>query len=94
MISKEASEATGVLTSLFTPRSLTLGALALGGASLLLGGLLYVQFENEKSTQESLRKDIYPLEEVISYLEEHLYQSYPILLKLVKIIPGFRKELQ
>lgn len=89
----QSKEAPNILNSIFNRKNLVVATLALGGITLLLGGGLYIQFEKEKADAEALRKDIYPVEQVISRLEEGLYQSYPILLKLTQYVPAFLRKI-
>jgi hypothetical protein len=75
-------ETSSIISSLFSKKALTIGALAAGSAALLLGGVLYYQFDSEQKYIEELRRDIYSIEQVTAYLEDELYQTYPILLDL------------
>lgn len=87
-------ETSSILSSLFSKKALTIGALAAGSAALLLGGVLYYQFDSEQKYIEELRRDIYSIEQVTEYLEDELYQTYPILLDLCQWIPLFNAQLE
>ncbi len=81
------------LSSLLSKKALKIGALAAGGAALLLGSILYYQFESEKAYEEELIRDIYTLDQITAFLEDELYNSYPILLEVVQWVPLFQTEL-
>jgi hypothetical protein len=93
MSSKEFNSASSFLSSLISGKTLKVAAIAAGGAALILGGVLYYQFETEQAQTEALRADIYPLEQVLAYLQDFQYHTYPCLLQLVTWVPTFRNKV-
>ena len=61
-----------------------MGALAVGGLTVALGGVLYLQYKSEQRELERLYNDIYSPEQVTAYLEEELYESYPIVFRVAQ----------
>lgn len=73
---------------------LKIGALAVGGLAAALGGFLYLQYRQENMEIEALMNDIYTLEQMMSYLEDELYNSFPIYVELCRWVPSFIRQLQ
>ena len=87
-------EASSIISSIFSKKTITVAGIAAGSLAVLLGGALYFQFDNEQQRIEALRKDIYSEEEIVKYLQDELYNCYPVLLKLVQWIPTFHYNLK
>lgn len=88
-----SEQSNGILSTIFSKKFLKIGALAVGGLTVALGGVLYLQYKQELTENENLIKDIYSIEQITAFLEDELYESYPIIVEVAQWVPLANREI-